>query len=103
MIIEELEDAGFDVEGSPDGEKALEILKSGARFDLLFTDIRMPGSVDGWELGRNAQDLLPGMPIVYVTGYSEKAHCLQENEGFLAKPYRTRDVLELIGGFGITT
>jgi hypothetical protein len=61
----------------------------------------MPGSVDGWELGRIAGDLVPGIQIVYATGYSEQPRPLGKNERFLAKPYRTTDVLELIGGMGI--
>jgi CheY-like chemotaxis protein len=102
FIAEELKDAGFEVECSPNGEQALQLMRSGARFDLLFTDIRMPGAVDGWELGRNVTDLLPSMPIVYVTGYSERTPDLRENEAFLKKPYCTADVLKMISGMGIT-
>ena len=101
FIVEELIDAGFEVESSQNGEQALDLLMSGERFDLLFTDIRMPGAVDGWELGRTAAEILPGIPIVYATGYSEKSHQLRREEGFLAKPYRTADVLKLMGGLGI--
>jgi len=101
FIVEEFIVAGFAVQSASDGEKALALLKSGVRFDLLFTDVRMPGSVDGWELGRNAVALFPEIRIVYATGYSEKTRALNDNEGFLAKPYRITDVLELIGGLGI--
>jgi CheY-like chemotaxis protein len=101
FIAEELKDAGFEVECSPNGEQALKLMKSGARFDLLFTDIRMPGAVDGWELGRNVTDLLPTMPIVYATGYSERTPALRQNEGFLKKPYCAEDVLKMISGMGI--
>jgi len=101
FIVEEFTDAGFAVKSAGDGEQALELLKSGVRFDLLFTDVRMPGSIDGWELGRNAADLVPDIRIVYATGYSEKTRELSAQERFLAKPYRMTDVLKLIGGLGI--
>ncbi|MDP9056091.1 MAG: response regulator [Pseudomonadota bacterium] len=101
FIVEEFGDAGFAVQSASDGEKALELLKSGAGFDLLFTDVRMPGSIDGWELGRHAAQMFPDIRIVYATGYSETSHALNDNEGFLTKPYRMVDILELIGGLGI--
>jgi CheY-like chemotaxis protein len=101
FIADELKDAGFEVECSPNGDQALQLVKSGACFDLLFTDIRMPGAVDGWELGRNVSDLVPDMPIVYVTGYSDKAPTLRNNEAFLKKPYCADDVLTMISGMGI--
>ena len=101
FIVEELEIAGFEIEWSIDGEKALARLESGDRFDLLFTDVRMPGSIDGWELGRRAATLVPRMPIIYATGYSETTRPLLDNEGFLAKPYRIKDVLDMMSGMGI--
>lgn len=102
FIAEELEEAGFEVECSPNGDHALDLLKSGAHFDLLFTDIRMPGTIDGWELGRNVTEMIPSLPIVYVTGYSEVTRALRQNEGFLKKPYRTEDVLKIMGVMGVS-
>ena len=102
FIVEELADAGYDVEASDNGDAALKLLQSGVRFDLLFTDIRMPGKIDGWELGRNAADLVPGIRIVYATGYSGQPRPLNAYEAFLTKPYRTVDVLKLIGGMGLS-
>ena len=101
FIVEEFMDAGFAVQSACDGDQALQLLKTGERFDLLFTDVRMPGSVDGWELGRNAATLFPDIRIVYATGYSDKTPALNDNEGFLTKPYRMTTVMELIGGLGI--
>jgi CheY-like chemotaxis protein len=57
--------------------------------DLLLTDIVMPG-LNGRELGRRAQELRPGLPVLYMTGYSRNAIVhqgrLEEGVEFLQKP-----------------
>ena len=55
VAAEDLGEAGFDVTPASDGDEALAILREGTDFDLLFTDIRMPGATDGWDLAREAQ------------------------------------------------
>jgi CheY-like chemotaxis protein len=79
MTVEDIvTDAGFDYESTinaADGIAALE--KSGTRFSALITDIRMPGKGNGWDVGHRAHELLPLLPIIYMTGDSAeqwKAH-----------------------------
>ena len=54
IIVSELEDAGYEVLEAADGAAALALLRE-ARVDLLFTDIRLPGEVDGWMFSREAR------------------------------------------------
>ncbi|WP_245277171.1 response regulator [Rhizobium sp. CF080] len=79
MMLEDIVDeAGFDFESAinaTDGIAALE--KRGTRFSALITDIRMPGKGNGWDVGHRAHELLPLLPIIYMTGDSAaewKAH-----------------------------
>ena len=52
------------------GDEALALLMAGARVDLLLTDVVMPGSLDGFALARAARSRLPGLPVIYMSGYT---------------------------------
>lgn len=101
LAVDEFSDAGFTVEEAANADEALGLLKANKPFDVLFTDIRMPGSIDGWELGRIASELRPDIRIIYATGYSEHTRALSCSEHFLQKPYRCEHVLRLIREWGI--
>jgi CheY-like chemotaxis protein len=87
-------DAGYRVAPALDGPEAIEILTSGARVDLLFSDVTIPGGMTGIEVARRAQQLRPGLPVLLTTGYA--AETLSDNrEQFevLAKPYKRGELL----------
>ena len=64
-----LSDLGCQVEGVSDGPSALTRIQAGDRFDLLISDIVMPGGMSGVDLARAAQARAPNLPIVLTTGY----------------------------------
>ncbi|BCW89221.1 Sensor histidine kinase RcsC [Alphaproteobacteria bacterium SO-S41] len=78
------------------GKEALEVLRSSARIDLLFTDIVMAGGMNGRELAEQAQVLRPGLKVLYTSGYTENAivHQGRLDPGIhlLRKPYARRDL-----------
>ncbi len=96
MIYEDLTDHGHAVIEARTGDEAVAILKLDSDFDLILTDIRMPGSIDGWTLGATARDLIPGLRIIYATGYSDAMPSLLANERVLHKPFIYADVERLI-------
>ena len=55
--------------------------------DLLFTDIRLPGLMDGWRLAEEARSINPRLPVIYATGFSSEAPRLVRDSVFLKKPY----------------
>ncbi|PZR02304.1 MAG: hybrid sensor histidine kinase/response regulator, partial [Archangium gephyra] len=55
------------------GVSALAILEGGARIDLLVTDVGLPGGMNGRQLADRARVLLPGLKVVFITGYAESA------------------------------
>ncbi len=68
-VVAVLAQAGFRVLEADQGETALATLQErGPAIDLLFTDIRMPGRLDGLELARRARALLPGLAILVASG-----------------------------------
>lgn len=96
LALDELTDEGFEVQWVTSGDAAIKILEAQRRLDVLFTDIRMPGEIDGWTLGRIAADLCPEILILYASGYSERAEQTDHPERFISKPYRIADVIKLI-------
>lgn len=96
-LSEELQDAGYHVLEAPDGVSALAALNGTERIDLMFTDIRMPGGIDGWDLAERARALRPDLPVIYATGYSGEDLRLVPGARFFKKPYRVGEVLAAIG------
>jgi CheY-like chemotaxis protein len=94
----QLEDLGYRVLESGTGNDALQILENETKIDLLFTDIVMPGGMNGRELAMEACKLAPGLKMLFASGYAENAIAhqglLDKDEELLNKPY-TR--LELAG------
>ena len=71
LLTSALGDEGFEVITAFDGKQAIAELDTGAgRFRAVITDIRLGAGLDGWEVGRHARELVPDMPIVYLSGDS---------------------------------
>ena len=95
FLARALERAGHEVVSCPDGEAALEALEGG-RFDLLLTDIVMPG-VDGIEVARAAAAADPAMRIMFITGFAAVALAAGSRAPagakVLAKPVHLREIV----------
>jgi signal transduction histidine kinase/ActR/RegA family two-component response regulator len=81
--------------------EALELLGSGFRFDLLFTDVVLGGEMDGLELAETARRLQPGLAVVCTSGYAEQQfgqrHPDQGMPEILSKPYDIRRFRDAVG------
>ncbi|MEY4642101.1 MAG: hypothetical protein RLZZ227_2095 [Pseudomonadota bacterium] len=86
-----LQSLGYTVVVAENGVKALKILSSRSDIDLLFTDIIMPGGIDGAELAQRALAQRPDLPVLYTSGYTDdallKQGMLDIEKNFVAKPY----------------
>ena len=100
LASEDLAEAGFEVTAANDGDEALAILREGSRFELLFTDIRMPGATDGWELAREARTMIPNLRVIYATGLGEAGDQLSEDERYVRKPYNLKDLRKVLSELG---
>ena len=87
-----LEAAGFNVAAVRSGEEALAMLDAGSRFDLVFSDIIMPGAIGGIDLARIVQSRWPNVRVVLATGYSDRRVDLPDVR-VLAKPYAVGELL----------
>ena len=59
---------GYRVLAVANGEEALTVLDRGEKIDLLFTDVVMPGVLNGRALANRARELIPGLAVVFTSG-----------------------------------
>ena len=98
VIAFELEHAGFRVLTAGTGEEALEILRDRpGGIDWLFTDIRLPGLIDGWRVADEFRFTYPLRPVVFATGAIRERPRDMIDSLFLRKPYRACEVVEAFG------
>jgi PAS domain S-box-containing protein len=94
--IKSLESLGYSVISAVDGNDALQKLRADIPVDILFTDIVMPGGINGWELTDLARQLRPGLPVLLTSGYAletlVKHGRLRAGAVVLTKPYRKAEL-----------
>lgn len=92
FVIAQLQSLNYRTVAAADGRAALEYVESGQPFDLLFTDVVMPGGMTGRQLADEVTKRQPGTKIHYTSGYTENAIVYQSrlDQGvmLLSKPYR---------------
>jgi len=92
-----LEQLGYTVEVAMNGMDALQKLGSSPSYDLIFSDLLMPGSVAGLELARFVRGNHPHIPILLTTGYSQKAQeAVREGFSIVRKPYDLQSLFKAI-------
>ena len=96
MAVALLEDAGYAAVVTPDASDVLEILGK-RKIDLVFSDIVMPGGVDGLDLAEAIRKKLPALPVLLATGYTEAlARRADDTFAVIAKPYDRATLLDAV-------
>ena len=95
LVVQTLEVSSYRVTASDSPADALELVRSGAHFDLLLTDLVMPG-LYGDELVAQVRALHPGLPAIVMSGYVSDPDTLPESVGFLAKPFRPAELVAAV-------
>jgi CheY-like chemotaxis protein len=98
LVADCLTASGFVVHEVTTADEALRYIDSGANIDVLFTDVNLPGGMDGAELATRARERRPEMPIVYASGRFKLSDIapLVPRSLFMAKPYDPADVCALL-------
>jgi CheY-like chemotaxis protein len=82
-----LADAGFEVLEAGNADEALRILEATSKVRVVFSDVEMPGSLDGLALARNICQRWPSVGIVLTSGHCIRAETIPREGRFLPKPY----------------
>ena len=89
--------AGFEVAEAANADEAIEILESRPDITVVFTDIQMPGSMDGLKLARAVRGRWPPIKIVATSGHVDVNETdLPDGGRFLSKPYSSDDVADVL-------
>jgi CheY-like chemotaxis protein len=99
-VVAQVQSLGYRTLAAGDAIEALTIIDQGENVDLLFTDVVMPGSIDGWQLAIEALNRRPSLKVLYTSGYAKDAMVgdgrLDTGVLLLAKPYRRIDLAKMI-------
>jgi CheY-like chemotaxis protein len=77
-------------------EEALSLLADGVKIDLVFSDIVMPGAIDGVGLAREVRSRYPKLPVLLTTGYSDAAQAAPPDLRILRKPFDTNILRDFV-------
>ena len=87
--------AGFEIHTASAADEALARLGAGELYEIVLTDVVMPGALNGVDLAREVKRRFPRIAVVIATGYSERAVQVPGVQA-LPKPYTLRDVVEAL-------
>jgi CheY-like chemotaxis protein len=99
-VLTQLRSIGYSTLSARDAATALDLVDRGEAFDLIFTDVIMPGGMNGRQLADEVKRRRPNVKVLYTSGYTENAifHHGRLDPGviLLAKPYRKSDLAKKI-------
>lgn len=99
-VIAQLRSLGYQTVAAENASEAISLVQGGLTLDLLFTDIIMPGSMDGLELAKAVKGLRPSVKVLFTSGYTDRAvirqGSLEAGVLLLQKPYRRGELARMI-------
>ena len=98
LVTELLEQLGYQVLRAASATAALGVLAAGRDVDLVFSDVMMPGGMNGVELAHEIRNRRPDLPVLLTSGYADAAEKRAKAEGvqLLPKPYRLDELAKAI-------
>lgn len=99
IVVEALHDAGLDVIQASDGQEALTWCRQRVA-DVLVTDIRLPGGIDGWQIAECCREHDPFLPVIYATGFSPVEARPVSGSLILSKPYHPDRIVQAVKRMG---
>jgi CheY-like chemotaxis protein len=100
-LAEMLDEAGYVVVEAASGDEACYLMQGQNGFDVLLTDIQMPGTADGIDVAHRFQEHHPHAPVLYMTGRPDmlsRIGSLTSSEALLRKPFRPQQMLDALDG-----
>jgi CheY-like chemotaxis protein len=93
-VIRQLRDLGYKSAEADSGSSAIQMVEEGIQFDLLLTDVIMPGGMTGYQLADKLRESRPDLKVLFTSGYTELARSADQPAlgALLSKPYRKQDL-----------
>ncbi|QDM15425.1 response regulator [Tardiphaga sp. vice352] len=96
-VVEMLDAAGFDIFEATNADEAIQMLERNSDIRLVFTDIDMPGSMNGLKLAATVRDRWPPIRIIATSGHFKvRAGDLPADARFIAKPYQAAQIISAV-------
>jgi CheY-like chemotaxis protein len=95
LIVEEFRGAGWVVLEAENGCEALDYLEDTEAIDIIFTDIRLNGRLNGWDVAEACRRKISDLPVVYTTGHAIQPERPVEGSTMLNKPYDPQHVVRV--------
>ncbi|WFU76400.1 response regulator [Bradyrhizobium sp. CB2312] len=99
FVVEALREAGYHVIHASTGEEALAWCKRRVA-DVLVTDVRLPGQVDGWQIAERYREQDPELPVIYATGFSPTTPRPVPGCRIVTKPFHPDEIVRTIRELG---
>jgi signal transduction histidine kinase len=100
VVVSGLLDLGYDVKTATNAQEAMDVLRTDVKIDVLFSDVVMPGGMNGAQLAVEARRLRPALKVLLTSGYTAAAltqdHGLSERTEILRKPYRREELASML-------
>lgn len=93
FVVEALREAGYHVIHASSGEEALAWCNRRVA-DVLVTDVRLPGQLDGWQIAERYREQNPDLPVIYATGFSPVTPRPVPGSLILRKPFHPGEIVE---------
>jgi DNA-binding NtrC family response regulator len=95
--VRAIKDAGFEVIEAANADEAIRVLEDRSDVQVVFTDIHMPGSIDGLKLAHAVRNRWPPIKIIVTSGHGHVSEQeLPEGGRFFAKPYEPKKITDTI-------
>ncbi|GJE09489.1 hybrid sensor histidine kinase/response regulator [Methylobacterium longum] len=99
VAVSILTERGHAVVSSASASEALHVLTSGQPFDVILSDLVMPGEMNGFDLAQHVRDRWPTLPVLLATGYSDQAaRAIKAGFPLISKPYEPAALLLAVEG-----
>jgi CheY-like chemotaxis protein len=97
LVTDALGELGYTCAEAADGQMGLGMLRASERFDLLITDVGLPGGMNGRQVAEAARALRPDLKVLFITGYAENAALnhghIERGMEVLTKPFAITDLV----------
>jgi len=99
FVVEALREAGYHVIHASTGEEALAWCTRHVA-DVLVTDVKLPGQVDGWQIAERCREQDPDLPVIYATGFSPATPRPVPGSRIVKKPFHPEEIVRTIRELG---